>query len=181
MHVGDRFAGVELTPAKPKLSFALTATDGRRFDFRRDTDGRLTLLFLGYTSCPDVCPVHLANIAAALARLSADERRQVRVVFVTTDPARDSLPRIRAWLDNFDSTFVGLRGTRDEVAAVESALGLAPSSMQPTIEGGYAVGHAAQVLVFTPDDSLRVMYPFGVRQQDWARDLPRLLAMRVRP
>lgn len=170
------FAGVEMTPAQSKPAFTFTATSGQPFDFRRETDGRLTLLFFGYTHCPDVCPVHLANIAATLRRLSPGERARIRVVFVTTDPARDSLPRIRAWLDNFDSTFVGLRGSDADIARVESSLGLAPSSVEPTANG-YGVAHAAQVLAFTSDDSLRVVYPFGIRQQDWAHDLPLLLAV----
>lgn len=175
--VGDRFVGLELSPAKPKPSFTLTSTSGQTYDFRRETDGQLTLLFFGYTSCPDICPVHLANIGATLDRLSPEDRARVRVVFVTTDPARDSLPRIRAWLDNFDSTFVGLRGERDEVTEIESSLGIAPSVVPEGGAKGYDVGHAAQVIAFTPDDSMRVLYPFGTRQQDWAHDLPRLLAV----
>lgn len=172
-----RLAGVELIPAKPKPAFTLTSTSGAKYDFRRETDGRVALLFFGYTHCPDVCPVHLANIAAAMKRLSRSERAGVRVVFVTTDPMRDSLARLRTWLNNFDSTFVGLRGSRDSVAAIESGLGLAPSEIEPGGSDGYGVGHAAEVLAFTPDDSLRALYSVGVRQEDWASDLPRLLAI----
>jgi protein SCO1/2 len=175
---GD-YRGVELTPARPKPDFTLTATDGRPFEFRRATDGQLTLLFFGYTYCPDICPVHLANIAAVLEKLPPLQRDSVRVVFVTTDPERDTPERLRSWLDNFGHNFVGLRGSVEDVNRIETSFGL-PASIKEGTGDKYGVGHAAQVLAFTPDDSLRVLYPFGVRQQDWANDLPKLLAARAR-
>lgn len=174
---GGRYNGIELEPAKPKVDFRLTDTGGRPFDFRARTDGHVTLLFFGYTSCPDVCPVHMANIAEALDRLSPGEREQVRVVFVSTDPDRDTPERIRSWLAHFDPSFIGVRGALADVNRIEQQFGLAPSVTSPTgpADTAYAVGHAAQILAFTPDDSLRVYYPFGTRQQDWAKDLPRLI------
>lgn len=172
--------GVPVSPARAKPDFRLTDARGQAYDFRERTDGALTLLFFGYTHCPDVCPVHLTNIAAVLERLPMEERERVRVVFVTTDPERDSLPRLRSWLANFSPDFVGLRGTRDEVNRILATLALPPATVESPIAAArtssdYRVGHAAQVLAFTPDDSLRVMYPFGVRQRDWAEDIPKLL------
>lgn len=177
MQAGGRYSGIEMKPAKPKIDFTLTATDGSPFGFREATDGRVTLLFFGYTSCPDICPVHMANIAESLDRLSPGERERVRVVFVSTDPERDTPERIASWLAHFDSSFVGVRGPLDEVNRIEQVYGLAPSVAGATSESdtAYAVGHAAQILAFTPDDSLRVIYPFGTRQQDWVKDLPRLI------
>lgn len=172
-----RYAGIEVRPAEAKKDFTLTATDGRPFNFRQETDGRVTLLFFGYTACPDVCPVHMANIAEALDRLPPGDREKVRVVFVSTDPDRDTPERIDMWLANFDSTFIGVRGELADVHRVEQQFGLAQSTTDATSasDTSYAVGHAAQILAFTPDDSLRVHYAFGTRQQDWARDLPRLI------
>lgn len=172
-----RYSGIELKPAKPKADFTLADTDGRPFAFRRHTDGKLTLLFFGYTTCPDICPVHMANIAAALERLTPGEREQVRVVFVSTDPERDTPERLASWLAHFDSSFIGVRGPLARVNHIEQELGLATSFSDAKAETdtAYGVGHAAQVLAFTPDDSLRVMYPFGTRQQDWVKDLPRLI------
>ncbi|HSE66678.1 MAG TPA: SCO family protein, partial [Gemmatimonadales bacterium] len=135
---------------------------------------KIALLFFGYTHCPDVCPVHLANIAAALHTLGPEVQRKVEVVFVTTDPDRDTPEVIRAWLDKFDPKFVGLRGTLDEVNGIQRGLKLGEASREPQLtpaDTGYSVGHAALVLAFTPDDSAHVVYPFGVRQSDWAKDL----------
>jgi protein SCO1/2 len=167
-------AGPTLGQAIPKPDFTLTATDGTPFNFREATKGRVTLLFFGYTHCPDVCPVHLANIAAALQTLGPDVQRKVEVVFVTTDPDRDTPEVIRSWLDKFDPSFVGLRGSLEEVNAIQRGLKLGEASREPQLtpaDTSYSVGHAAIVLAFTPDDSAHVVYPFGVRQADWAKDL----------
>lgn len=162
-----------------KPAFVLTDTQGRPFDFRRETEGFVTLLFFGFTNCPDICPVHLANLAAVLRRLEPDVARRVRVVFVTTDPERDTPARIREWLDGFDRAFVGLYGSRDSVNAILLRLRLPPAVAIPRDAGGYTVGHAAQVLAFTADNLAHIVYPFGTRQEDWAHDLPRLVRGRV--
>ncbi len=168
--------GVEIGEPLPRPAFTLTDTDGKPYAFAEKTSGKLTLLFFGYTYCPDVCPVHAANIAEIIKTLPWEDRQRVSFVFVTTDPDRDSLPRLRSWLDNFDSSFVGLRGPIEEVHAIEKTLNL--GTLPPgekADDGSYVVGHFSGVLAIEPDDSLRVMYPFGIRQQDWAADIPVLL------
>jgi protein SCO1/2 len=172
--------GTLLEPSWEKPDFTLTDTEGRPFDFRAGTEGFVTLLFFGYTHCPDVCPIHMANIAAVLRDLDYADRSRIRVVFVTTDPERDTAPVVRAWLDRFDRSFIGLRGTKEEVDRVQAALHLPAAIRQPSrpgpLPGAYAVGHAAQVIAFTADGRARVVYPFGTRQSDWAHDLPKLVA-----
>lgn len=168
--------GMELPSALPKHEFTLTATDGRPWRFREATAGRLTFLFFGYTSCPDVCPVQMAGLAAAVRELAPEDQRRVAVVFVTTDPARDSAAVLRAWLDQFNRDFVGLTGTEAEVDSVQRLFGLAPAVREtPGPDGAYLVGHAAQVIAFGVDDTARTAYPFGQRQTDWAPELRRLL------
>jgi protein SCO1/2 len=173
--------GVTFTQPRGKPDFTLTDTDGRPFHFAADTKDLVTLLYFGYTNCPDVCPAQLVNIAGALKGMSPNERDKVRVVFVTTDPARDTPDRLRGWLNNFDKRFVGLSGNIDSVNAIEARLGLPMSQVEKVAMPmgphpmNYGVGHAAQVLAFTPDDSLRAEYPGGFTMDDWANDLPRLL------
>ena len=158
--------------AKP--SFVLARSDGTPYDFVRETDDKVALLFFGYTNCPDVCPLHMANIAAVLKKMPWEDRNAIRVVFVTTDPERDTPERLRDWLSGFDPSFIGLHGERASVAAVERSLGLAPAA-RASDTGTYAVNHAAQVIAFGRDNVARVVYPFGTRQEDWAHDLPRLV------
>jgi protein SCO1/2 len=179
--------GVKLTPVRAKQDFTLTDTERHPFHFAADTRGTVTLLYFGYTNCPDVCPQHLVNIAGALKRMSKESQARVRVVFVTTDPARDTPERLRGWLNNFDRRFIGLSGSIDEVKDIQIKLGLPPSQMEamPSMTAGprpptYEVGHAAQVLAYTPDDSLRAEYPSGFTLDDWANDLPRLLKVTPR-
>ncbi|HJS47427.1 MAG TPA: SCO family protein [Gemmatimonadales bacterium] len=168
--------GVELPEPLPKHDFTLTSTEGVPWRFREATAGRLTFLFFGYTSCPDVCPVQMAGLAAAVRELPPEDQQRVAVVFVTTDPGRDTARAVRAWLDQFDRNFVGLTGTTGEVDAVQRLFGFAPAVREaPRPDGSYLVGHAAQVIAFGVDDTARMAYPFGQRQTDWAPELRRLL------
>lgn len=171
------FRGRVLAEPVPRPDFALPDTRGELYDFREATRGKAALLFFGYTHCPDVCPIHMGNIAAVLADLGRERRRGIEVVFVTTDPDRDTPERIRSWLHRFDPGFVGVRGSRATVDSIQRSLGLPPSVVEPTpASDDYLVGHAAQVLAFSPDGPARVVYPFGTRQEDWANDLPLLIA-----
>lgn len=174
---GGPYAGHELDDPVVKPSFTLTdVEDGEPFHFREETDGYVTLLFFGYTHCPDVCPVHMANLAAVLRDLPWEVEKEVRVVFVSTDPRRDTPERIREWLAGFDPSFIGLRGSRGEVTEIERSLGLQPSVVDTSSTGDdYLVAHGAQVLAFGRDDTARVAYPWGTRQRDWLRDLPQLV------
>ncbi len=168
--------GTVLPQPIEKHDFTLTDTKGNAFHFRQATDGYLTLLFFGYTSCPNVCPVHMANIGAVLQRFPAETRERVKVVFVSTDPARDTPGRIRSWLDTFDTDFIGLRGDTAEVNRIMGLYFLPSAEPEPPgKDGGYIVGHAAHVIAFTPDNQAHVLYPFGTRQDDWQHDIPVLL------
>ena len=98
----DTYRGGLVTPPLPKPRFVLTDTSGAPFDFWNRTQGSVTLLFFGYTNCPDQCPMHMANIGVALKKLPPGVAGQVKLVFVTTDPARDTRAELRRWLDSFD-------------------------------------------------------------------------------
>ncbi len=158
--------------------FTLTDTAATPFDFRQQTQGYVTLLYFGYTSCPDVCPLHMANIASVLDEVSGEVNAKIKVVFVTTDPERDTPAVIRKWLDNFDVTFIGLTGTQAQITERRASRAVCPRpcSNRRRPNGKYTVGHASQVIAYTLDDEAHVVYPFGIRQADWARDLPRLVS-----
>ncbi len=158
-------------------SVSLADLDGNAIDLAEQSRGKLTLLFFGYTHCPDVCPVHMTNIAAAMRTLSWAQRDSIRVVFVTTDPERDTPHRLQSWLGSIDSSFVGLRGTQVAIDSAQRGLGLPEAMRLPGAHpGDYQVGHAGQVLAVFADGRARYAYPFGTRQAEFAHDLPRLVS-----
>jgi protein SCO1/2 len=117
----------------------------------------------------------MANLGAVLRRMDPQIAGKVKVVFVTTDPARDTPERLRDWLNGFDPSFIGLTGPLDSVNAIQQAIGLPPSILGELEDGSYTVGHAAQVVAYTTDNKSHVQYPFGTRQEDWAHDIPLLV------
>jgi protein SCO1/2 len=166
---------VEGTPAMPEAEFV--GEDGEPFDLAAEMRERPTLLYFGYTHCPDICPVHMVNIAQALdkSRVRTDE---INVVFVTADPARDTPSVLSDYMDNFDTTFDGLWAPQHVVNDVVTDLGLP----EPVIErdpdadaDNYTVGHPGQVLAFDTDGRAQISYPFGTRQSQWAEDLPKIV------
>ena len=168
------YRGGVVTPPLPKPRFVLTDTSGAPFDFRQKTDGYVTLLFFGYTYCPDQCPMHMATLSAAMKRLPADVADRVKLVFVTTDPARDTFSVLRRWLDLFEKRFIGLTGTDAAIEAAERAAGV-PPAQKTGASGNYGVAHANFVLAYTRDNMAHVIYPGGVSKDDWVHDLPLLL------
>jgi len=163
----------------PKPEFRLFDTSGHPFDFVADTAGKAVFLYFGYTHCPDECPTSMADVASALRRTDAAVRSKVAVVFVTTDPRRDSAARLRAWLDKFDSSFIGLRGTINQIGDAELAMHvpLAKEEAAPKSYGSgrYSVTHFAAVLAFGRDGRLATLYPSGITPAEIAADLPALV------
>ncbi len=191
---GAAYHGVEPDPVPARPSFVLHDLDGHRYDFRAETAGAPTLVYFGYTNCPDECPTAMADVAAALRQTDGAVRDQVRVVFVTTDPARDTPAVLRRWLARFGTRVVGLTGSRGEVDAAQQAVGIEPAragGVVPTLPGkpdehvhqpgtaphthtgplGYAVAHANVIFGYDRADRLPVLYPGGVTPADIAADL----------
>ena len=172
----DAYRGGLVTPPLPKPKFTLTDTSGAPFDFWNKTQGSVTLLFFGYTYCPDQCPMHMSALGAALKKLPPHLTDQVKLVFVTTDPSRDTPMVLRRWLDYFDKRSVGLTGTESVLEAVQRSAGLPPARKAPGASGNYAVEHANFVVAYTKDNLAHVIYPGGVTKDDWVHDLPLLVS-----
>jgi protein SCO1 len=159
-------------------SFVLTDTSGASYDFKTKTAGHVTLLYFGYTNCPDVCPTTMADIAVALQQLGASASG-VTVVFVTTDPVRDTGPVIKAWLTHFNTAFVGLTGTQDAVDAAADSVGVPIEPPVREADGTYSVTHGAQVLAFSADGKARAVFLAGVGSDGYIHDLPLIVANKV--
>ncbi|HXJ79989.1 MAG TPA: SCO family protein [Candidatus Methylomirabilis sp.] len=172
---GATYRGGLVTPPLSKPRFTLTDTAGAPFEFWKRTLEHVTLLFFGYTRCPGECPLHMANIAAGLRNMPAGLAGQVQVVFVTTDPARDSPQVLRAWLDHFDTRFIGLTGSEAAIELAQTATGVFLARKAALAAGNNAAGHASFVLAYTKDNLAHLIYPGGVTQKDWAHDLPHLV------
>ena len=163
----------------PKPSFQLLDTFGHPFDFAADTQGRVTLLYFGYTHCPDECPTAMADVATALRHTDPAVAQRVDVVFVTTDPWRDDRKVLRKWLDRFSTSFIGLTGTPSQIAGAEVAMGMPISKRQAAPKkygsGKYAVSHFAAVLAYGRDGRVATLYPSGITPAEIAADLPVLV------
>jgi protein SCO1/2 len=159
----------------------LVDLDGEPFPFIEKTEGQLTVLFFGYTNCPDVCPVFLQTMARAREGIATGPGSRPQVLFVGVDVARDTPEQMRRYLDRIDPTFTGLTGEESEIASLIEQLEMPPVVIEdPEPDGSYAVGHPARATVFTRDDLGHRIYPTGVqkdagtRMEVWVRDLPRL-------
>jgi protein SCO1/2 len=169
--------GAKPTMTQSRPEFTLVDTAGHAYDFRARTHGRVTLLYFGYTHCPDECPTSMADVAAALRSVPPAVAAQVTVVFATTDPWRDNAAVLRRWLDRFHppAPYVGLTGTPGQIAGAETTMGMPISARESPAPGQkagqYAVSHFAGVIVYGRDDRLATLYPSGVVPADIAADL----------
>jgi protein SCO1/2 len=154
----------------------LTDTAGNPFNLVTSTKKPVTLVFFGYTNCPDVCPTVMADVASALTKLDQPTRDQIQMLFITTDPSRDSGPVIRKYLDRFDPSFTGLTGSLASIKDVAKAVGVPVEGMQKLPSGGYEVGHGAQVIGFGTNDKAKVIWLSNAAIGDLAHDFGKLVA-----
>jgi protein SCO1/2 len=168
-----RYHGTELRTPQPAKDFTLTGPDGKPVKLS-DFQGKLVVLYFGYTHCPDVCPTTLADLARAMEKLGK-KADQVQVVMVTVDPDRDTAEHMAEYVDYFNPTFVGLSGTPDEIAAAAAAYGIYYHKNEGTPASGYTVDHTATMTVLDEEGRVRLFWPFGTPADDMAADLAHLL------
>ncbi|MCY4753181.1 SCO family protein [Pelomonas aquatica] len=165
-------AGV-FEPAQPAPEFALKGSDGAALKLARFR-GKLVLLVFGFTNCPEVCPTTLATLAQARKGLGADGS-DVQVVYVTVDPERDDLARIRQYLAAFDPSFIGGTDTPAALAAMRKRYGIVAEKVANRA-GGYGMNHSSSVYLIDRAGRLRAMMPYGHEAKDFVHDLQLLLA-----
>ena len=158
---------------------SLTDTDGKPFSLTEDTDKPLTLVFFGYTHCPDICQVVMSNISSAMTRLDEADRANVDVVFVTTDPARDTGKVLRQYLDRYDPTheFIGLTGDLATIGKVGKPLAVYVAQGEKLPSGGRDLNsHSTQISGITGDDTSPILWTQDTSSADLANDIHTLLA-----
>jgi protein SCO1/2 len=167
--------GAALDPPYAVPAATLTDTAGEEFSLATSTDKPLTLVFFGYINCPDICQVVMSTLASAMTRLDAADREQVDVVFITTDPTRDTEGALRAYLDRFDETFIGLTGDLGTIADVGRPLAVAVEKGEKLPSGGYEVVHGTHVTGIDGDDEAPVVWTQGTSAAEFADDIHHLL------
>ncbi|WP_343907892.1 SCO family protein [Nocardioides aquiterrae] len=157
-------------------STPLTDTDGRPYSLTKDTDKPLTLVFFGYSHCPDICQTVMSNLTSAITRLDDADRERVDVVFVTTDPTRDTPAALRAYLDRFDRSFIGLTGDLDTITQVGKPLAVYVADGEKLPTGGRDLNsHSTQVTGITADDTSPILWTQDTSSADFAADIHTLL------
>ena len=173
--VDMRTRSLNLTARDLRASFRSTA--GGRTDLASLQSGRLLLLYFGYTHCPDVCPTTMADLAGALRSLPPADQDLVQVVFVTSDPTRDTPAVMRAWLANFDGglarPFVGLTASSREIDAVARTLHILIAPPVHHKNGSVTVDHGAETIAFH-DGRAQVLWSSGTSSSDYAADIQML-------
>lgn len=168
---------VDVSGSSPALKFTMTrARDGREVT-AADYRGNIVMLYFGYTFCPDVCPTTLQNASLILEKLGA-RAKDVRFLFVTVDPHRDSEKALAEYVSNFGARFVGLRGTADQIAALARRYRVVYSVTPETRDHPYEVTHSSAVYVFDRSGAARLLVSsLGAAEPDLAgteADLKRL-------
>jgi protein SCO1/2 len=139
----DGYRGILLDKPYAVPAVSLTDTSGKPFSIA--DQAKRTLVFFGYTHCPDICQVVMSTIASAVVRLPTSEQKALQVVFVTTDPARDTKAVLRTYLDRFNPAFVGVTGSLDRIDALGHGMGIEVKKGQKLPDGGYEVTHTTNV------------------------------------
>ena len=164
-----------LSPARPLPPIALVDQDNQPFDAER-LRGGWTLLFFGFTSCPDVCPVTMRALAET-TRLLADlpAATRPRVVMISVDPERDTPEQLAAYVKGFDPTFAGATGAKPVIDELAQRMGVLAATRQ--LEGGgYTVDHTTSVFLIDPDGALHALFSAPHSPQLIAEDYRRIVA-----
>jgi len=172
---GGELSGTELDPPFEVSSTPLVDTGGAPYSLTEDTDKDLTLVFFGYIHCPDICQTVMASLATAMTRLDERDRERVDVVYVTTDPARDTGPAIKDYLAHLDPGFIGLTGDLDTIVEVAKPLGVGITQGEKLPSGGYDVTHGTTITGIDADDQGTIYWGEDTSSADFAADIHTLL------
>lgn len=168
-----QFRLTNVTGHLPDLAFHLTNDNGKQVT-ARDFRGKITMLYFGYTHCPDVCPLTMTRMHVVMQRLGA-KADDVRFLFVTVDPARDTVPVLHQYVSAFDPHAVGLTGTRDQIRALAKRYRAAFDRGKVQKDGGYEVNHSSAIYIFDRQGHARVLATPATSNDDLAHDLTLLI------
>lgn len=164
----------DISGLMPPLAFELTSEEGKTVR-AEDYRGQVTLLFFGFTHCPDVCPTTLAHLAAVASELGDETLDSLRVLFVSVDPARDDSARLSEYTDNFGSEFIGLTGDRAALEALTRRYRVTYGYGDRDESGNYAVSHPSAVFAFDREGKAQLLIRDDDPMEAVVADLRQLL------
>jgi protein SCO1/2 len=168
------FKAIDISGAEYAQGFDLPDANGQRRTLA-DFKGKVTVVFFGYTHCPDVCPTTLLELAAVKKSLGVEGER-VQGVFITVDPERDEAPMLKAYMDNFGAGFVALRGTLEETKATAKAFKVFYAKVPGSTADSYTMDHTAGSYIFDAKGKVRLFTRYGAGAEALTSDLKALLA-----
>ncbi len=155
----QRFEAIQLAAVPKGGDFTLQSSSGPLS--LHELQGNVVLLYFGYTFCPDICPTSLAVTAQALSALDAQEIEKVRVLFVSVDPERDTLDRLKEYTAYFHPAIIGLTGSQAAIDQAVKLYGAAYRKQEVDSAGGYVMDHSSSTYVIAPDGKLLTRLPYG--------------------
>lgn len=160
-------------PPRMAPDFSLASSLGNEFTLSQQR-GKVLVLGFGFSHCPNVCPMTLANLAQSFKHLG-DLTKQVQVVYVTVDPERDNPERLREYLAHFNSQFIGVTGSAEQLSAVRQAYGIIAKKEMKKDGLDYEVHHSSYLYLIDQQGLLRALVPFGKSADDIVHDIKILL------
>ena len=168
------FKGIDITGAEYARTFELPDQNGKLRTLA-DFKGKVTVVFFGFTQCPDVCPSTLAELSQVKKQLGA-AGQDVQGIFISVDPKRDTPALLKAYVESFDPGFVALRGTPEQTTATAKEFKVFFAQVPGKTEGSYSVDHTAGSYVFDRQGKVRLFVRYGSGAEALAADLKTLLA-----
>ena len=167
------FQNTDLTGLDYAQNFQLTDHTGKPRTMA-DFKGKVVVMFFGYTQCPDVCPITMAELVAAM-KLLGPQADQVQVLFVTVDPERDTQQLLAEYVPAFDKRFLGLYGTAEQTAKVAKEFKVFYAKVPGKAAGSYSMDHTAASYVFDRNGKVRLFVRHGQGPAPLVHDLKQLL------
>lgn len=171
---GQDWNSTDVSGVMPDLQFTLTSETGEEVGAEA-FEGQVSLVFFGFTHCPDVCPLTLANLASQLRALPEDEREQIQVLFVSVDPARDTPELLADYTSAFGPDFVGLTGTQAQLRELTRRYRVTYSYAEPDENGNYDVSHSSGVFAFNRDNEAVVLMRDNMPPDQQLADIRQLI------
>ena len=168
-----QFASIDITGADYARDFALTDHNGQARGIR-DFQGKVVVVFFGFTQCPDVCPTSMAELAEIKKMLGADGVR-LQGLFVTLDPERDTQAVLKAYMANFDPGFLALRPELDKLPQLAKDFKIFYKKVEGKTPGSYSLDHSAGSYVFDTTGKVRLYSRYGSGAPALAADIRLLL------